>query len=154
MKANPDISSILWNPQAPYCAHKSLPLIPSHSQISPVHMLPSHFSKIKFNIIFPSTPTLYTSLSCWVPHHNPIYMCVRVCVCIYIYTHTHTHTSLLPCMCCMSLTSHPPCNVYTICRQTQLSTRRYANLLNVNLNYMFRPQSLAIISLYERKLNT
>ena len=33
------------------------------------------------------------------------------------------------------------CSVYTICRQTQLSTRWYANLLNVNLNYMFRPQS-------------
>ena len=33
------------------------------------------------------------------------------------------------------------CNVYTICRQTQLSTRWYANLLNVNLNYTFRPQS-------------
>ena len=44
------------------------------------------------------------------------------------------------------------CNVYIICRQTQLSTRWYANLLNVNLNYMFRPQSLAIIGLYKRKL--
>ena len=44
------------------------------------------------------------------------------------------------------------CNVYTICRQTQLSTRWYANLLNVNLNYMFRPQSLAIIKLHKRKL--
>ena len=44
------------------------------------------------------------------------------------------------------------CNVYTMCRQTQLSTRWYANLLNVNLNYMFRPQSLAIIRLYKRKL--
>ena len=42
--------------------------------------------------------------------------------------------------------------MYTICRQTQLSTRWYANLLNVNLNYMFRPQSLAIIRLYKRKL--
>ena len=39
------------------------------------------------------------------------------------------------------------CNVYTMCRQTQLSTRWYGNLLNVNLNYMFRPQSLAIIRL-------
>ena len=49
--------------------------------------------------------------------------------------------------------SHKPkCNVYTICRQTQLSTRWYANLLNVNLIYMFRPQSLAIIRLYKRKL--
>ena len=43
-------------------------------------------------------------------------------------------------------------NVYKICRQTQLSTRWYANSLNVNLNYMFRPQSLAIIRLYKRKL--
>ena len=54
---------------------------------------------------------------------------------------------------------HPPCvsnkskcNVYAICRQTQLSTRWYANLLNINLNYIFRPQSLAIIRLYKRKL--
>ena len=44
------------------------------------------------------------------------------------------------------------CNVYAICRQTQPSTRWYANLLNVNLIYMFRPQSLAIIRLYKRKL--
>ena len=45
------------------------------------------------------------------------------------------------------------CNVYTVCHQTQLSTRWYANLLNVNINnYMFRPQSLAIIRLYKRKL--
>ena len=44
------------------------------------------------------------------------------------------------------------CNVYTICRQTQLSNRWYTNLLNVNFNYMFRPQSLAIIRLYKRKL--
>ena len=43
-------------------------------------------------------------------------------------------------------------NVYAIYRQTQFSIRWYANLLNVNLNYMFRPQSLAIIRLYKRKL--
>jgi hypothetical protein len=41
--------------------------------------------------------------------------------------------------------------VYAVCRQTQLRTRWYANLLNVNLNYMFWPQSLAIIRLYKRK---
>ena len=44
------------------------------------------------------------------------------------------------------------CNVYAIFRQTQLGTRWYANLLNVNLSYMFRPQSLAIIRLYKIKL--
>jgi hypothetical protein len=31
-------------------------------------------------------------------------------------------------------------NVYAICPQTQLSTRWYVNLLNINFNYMFRPQ--------------
>ena len=41
------------------------------------------------------------------------------------------------------ITSKSKCNVYTICRQTQLSTRLYANLLNVNLNYMFRPNFVA-----------
>ena len=41
------------------------------------------------------------------------------------------------------------CTQYVV---KQLSTRWYANLLNVNLNYMFRPQSLAIIRLYKRKL--
>ena len=30
------------------------------------------------------------------------------------------------------------CNVYTICRQKQISTRCYANLLNVNLNNYMR----------------
>ena len=50
------------------------------------------------------------------------------------------------------ITFRSKCNVYTVCRQTQLSTRWYADLLNVNLNYMFRPQSLAIIRLYKRKL--
>jgi hypothetical protein len=43
------------------------------------------------------------------------------------------------------------CDVYAICRQTQLSTRWYVHLLNVNLNYMFRPQTLAIIRLYKSK---
>jgi hypothetical protein len=50
------------------------------------------------------------------------------------------------------VSNNSKCNVYTICRQTHLSTRWYANLLNVNLNYMFRPQNLAIIRLYKRKL--
>ena len=44
--------------------------------------------------------------------------------------------------------SKSKCTVYTICRQKQLSTRWYANLLNLNLNYIFRPQSLAIIRLW------
>ena len=43
------------------------------------------------------------------------------------------------------------CTQYVV---KQLSTRWYANLLNVSLNYMFRPQSLAIIRLYKRKLFT
>jgi heme/copper-type cytochrome/quinol oxidase subunit 4 len=69
LKANPDISSILWNPKAPYCVHNSLPLISIQSQISPVHMLPSHLSKINVNIIFPSTHVLQVSFLLFSPLH-------------------------------------------------------------------------------------
>jgi len=43
------------------------------------------------------------------------------------------------------------CNVCTICRQIQLSTRWHVNLLNVNLNYMFRPQSFLSYNLMMAK---
>ena len=63
------------------------------------------------------------------------------------YTYVLTHSSNQ-----QQLIRPSKCNAYTICRQTQLSTRWYANLLNTYLHYMFRPQSLAIIRLYKRKL--
>jgi hypothetical protein len=53
---NRDIPSILWNPKLHYHVHKSPPLDSALNQINPVHLLPSYFSKTRFNMFFPCTP--------------------------------------------------------------------------------------------------
>jgi len=64
--ASQEIPPILWVSKIHFHSHNSLPLVPILKQINPVHGSPSHFLKIHFNIILPSTSgssKLYLSIS-------------------------------------------------------------------------------------------
>jgi hypothetical protein len=53
--ASQEILRLLWNRNVHYSVHKSPPLFPNLSQMSPVHTFPLCFPKIHSNITLPST---------------------------------------------------------------------------------------------------
>jgi hypothetical protein len=56
--ATQELSSISWNPKVQYRIHKSPPLVPILSHISPIHTIPSYLSQIHFDIVHPPTSKL------------------------------------------------------------------------------------------------
>jgi len=86
--ASQEIPHILWNPKIHYCIHKCPPLVPTLSQLDPVHTPAFYFLKMQHNIILPSmSGSPKWSLSLRFPHQNPLYTPLLFPICATYPTH-------------------------------------------------------------------
>jgi hypothetical protein len=75
LRITQELTKISWNSKVHYPVHKSPPLVPTLSQISPGHTIPSYLSNIRLNIIhLPTSWFSQWSLSCWFSHQYTIYI--------------------------------------------------------------------------------
>lgn len=68
-----EISCTSGKSKVHYRAHNSSSLVPIPNHINPLHVLPSYFLQLRFNIIIPSTPRIFKwSLFLRFPYRNSL----------------------------------------------------------------------------------